>query len=504
MKRTLLCLLAATLTLCAANKPKLIVTVVVDQFRYDYLTRYRGEYTGGFSRLLTRGAVFTNARYMHVPAVTAVGHSTVLSGAIPSISGIVANDWYDFDEHAHVTSVSDAKTRLVGGKDGTGSSPNRLLVSTVGDEMKFAAPGTHIIGISLKDRAAILPSGHAADAAYWFDPASGNFVTSTFYAPDLPEWAKRFNAERPADKLAGVTWQGHTLPAAPRLYSALEATPYGNELVEAFAERAVAAEQLGRHAAADLLTVSFSSNDYVGHQYGPESPEAHDVSLRTDQLLGKLLDAIDRQVGAENVLVVFTADHGAPPLPEANAARKMPGGRIPPASIREAILNAITKHWGAGEWIAGSWDLAVYLNRDLIAQKGLKLGEVEAEAADAVAALPHIFRVYTRDRVTHGETLHDEITQRVANGFNVRRAPDLEVIPDPYWIITAGKSGISHALPFSYDLHVPVIFMGTGIRAGRYNEPVVVNDIAPTLATMMDIETPSGSVGRVLNEILLP
>jgi hypothetical protein len=504
MKRTLFCLLAAALILPAAPKPKLIVTVVVDQFRYDYLTRYHSEYTGGFRRLLTQGAVFTNARYMHVPAVTAVGHSAVLTGAIPSISGIVANDWYDYDEHAHVTSVSDGGTRLVGGKDGPGSSPNRLLVSTVGDEMKFAAPGTHIIGISLKDRAAILPSGHAADAAYWFDPGSGNFVTSTFYRQDLPEWAKAFNMGRPADKLAGVTWQGHTLPAAPKLYAALESTPYGNELVEAFAERAVEAEQLGRHADTDLLTVSFSSNDYVGHQYGPESKEAHDISLRTDTLLGKLLDAIDRQVGAENVLVVFTADHGAPPLPEANHERHMPGGRIPPATIREAVVNAIAKRWGAGEWIAGTWDLSVYLNRDLIAQKGLKLGEVEEAAADAVAGLPHIFRVYTRDRVTHGETLHDEITQRAVNGFNVRRGPDLEVIPEPYWIITPGKSGISHALPFSYDVHVPVIFLGAGIRPGRYNETIVVNDIAPTLATMLDVETPSGSVGRVLTEILLP
>ncbi len=504
MRRLLFCLAAAALSLAAAPKPKLIVTVVVDQFRYDYLTRFRGEYKGGFNRLLTRGAVFTNARYMHAPAVTAVGHSTVLSGAIPSISGIVANDWYDYEEHGHVTSVSDAATRLVGAP-GQGSSPHRLLVSTVGDEMKFAAPATHIIGISLKDRASILPSGHAADAAYWFDPASGNFVTSTFYVQDLPQWAKAFNDGRPADQYKSVTWQGHTLAdKGPKLYAGLEATPYGNELVERFAERALEGEQLGRHASTDLLTVSFSSNDYVGHQYGPESPEAHDISLRTDALLGKLLEAVDRQVGAENALVVFTADHGAPPTPEANHVRKMPGGRIAPAAIRDAVSGAITKRWGAGEWIAGTYDLAVYLNRDLIAQKGLKLGEVEAEAADAVAAMPHIFRVYTLERVSHGETLHDEITQRVVNGFNLRRGPDLEVIPDPYWFVSGGSSGISHALPFGYDVHVPVIFLGAGIRAGRYNQTILVNDIAPTLATMLDIETPAGSVGRVLNEILLP
>ncbi len=504
MKRVLLCLLAVVCICPAAPKPKLIVTVVVDQFRYDYLTRFQAEYSGGFHQLLTRGAVFTNARYNHVPAVTAVGHSTILSGAIPSISGIVANEWFDPDENAHVTSVSDPETRLVGGKDGEGSSPHRMLVDTIGDELKFAGQGKpRVIGISLKDRSAILPAGHAADAAYWFDVATGNFVTSTYYLKELPAWAREFNAARSPDKLKGVVWLGHKLTVDPaKLYTALESTPYGNELVEAFAERAVEAEQLGKHDGTDLLTVSFSSNDYVGHAYGPESPEARDTAIRTDQLLGKLLGVVDRQAGAANVLVVFTADHGAPPMPEANHARHMPGGRILPLQIKETVQTALAAKFGAGDWVAGNWDLAVYLNRRLIAQKGLDRAEVEKEAARALAAMPHIFRVYTLDQVARGETLHDEVTQRVVNGFNLRRGPDLELIPDPYWMATAGK-GITHAAPFSYDVHVPVIFMGPGIKPGRYNGTILVNDIAPTLATMLDIETPSGSVGRVLTEMMV-
>jgi predicted AlkP superfamily pyrophosphatase or phosphodiesterase len=506
MRKALFCLLSAALCGTAATpKPKLIVTVVVDQFRYDYLTRYRTDFTGGFHRLLTDGAVFTNANYQHVPAVTAVGHSTILSGAIPSISGIVANEWFDAQEKGHVTSVSDPATRLVGGKDAVGSSPHRLLVSTIGDEIKIVAgPKSRVIGVSLKDRSAILPAGHMADGAFWFDVSTGNFVTSTWYMKELPAWAREFNALHTADQLKGTTWLGHKLPDdVTKLYSELEKTPSGNDLVESFAERALAAEQLGKHEGTDLFTVSYSSNDYVGHEYGPESPEARDTAIATDRLLGKLLAAVEQQVGAGNYLVVLTADHGAPPLPELNASRHMPGGRLLPAKLKEVVQTALVKRYGPGEWVSGNWDLSIYLNRELIALKKLDRSQVQKEAARALLAdVPHIFRVYTLDEVARGETLRDEITQRVVNGYNLQRGPDVEVIPDPYWMVRS-TPGETHASPFSYDLHVPVIFMGWGIKPGRYNRSIVVNDIAPTLATMLDIETPSGSVGHVLTEILV-
>src|ERR1035437_400967 len=281
MRKALLCALAAVcLAGAAPKKPKLVLTIVVDQFRYDYLTRFRSEYSGGLARLLTQGAVFTNAGYIHVPAITAVGHSTILTGATPSMSGIVGNDCYDRDEAVRVSSVSDAKTQLLGGS-GPGSSPYRLLVSTVGDELKMAGGGKpRVIGVSLKDRAAILPSGHMADGAFWFDVKTGNFVSSSYYYKELPAWAREFNAPRPADKYRGVTWLGHKMPEDnAKLFTELEVTPFGNELIEAFAERALAAEQLGTREFTDLLTVSYSSNDYVGHKYGPDSPEVHEMAL---------------------------------------------------------------------------------------------------------------------------------------------------------------------------------------------------------------------------------
>lgn len=500
MRKLLICALAAVALLAAApKKPKLVVAVVFDQFRYDYLTRFRSEYHAGFDRLLTKGAVFTNANYDHFPTVTAVGHSTFLSGAIPSISGIIGNEWFDREEGKTVTSVSDSKTQLLGGA-GAGSSPRRLLVSTVGDELKIADGRSHVVGVSLKDRAAILPAGHMADGAYWFDTKSGNFVSSTYYFPELPGWVKDFDAARPADRYKGATWLTRKMPDDPaKLYSAIDASPFGNEIVESMAERALQAENLGKHEGTDLLAVSFSSNDYVGHAYGPDSPEVHEVSIRSDAVLGKLLQAIDRQVGLDNVIVVMTADHGVAPVPEVNEARKMPGGRVPSGNVGKTVQAALAAKYGEGAWMLNGAENAIYLNWPLIAEKKLDAAEVDRTAAQAARTAPHVFRVYTREQLMDGAVLHDAVSRRVMNGYCAERGPDLEVILEPYWL--TGNTVASHSTPFSYDTHVPVIFMGSGIKPGRYNGSIIVNDIAPTLATILDVETPSGSVGRVLMEM---
>jgi hypothetical protein len=499
MKKLFACLMAAAALLAAApKKPKLVVAVVFDQFRYDYLTRFRSEYHSGFERLLTQGAVFTNARYEHFPTVTAIGHSTFLSGATPAISGIIANDWYDREEGKTVTSVSDSKTQLLGGS-GPGSSPHRMLVDTVGDELKMSG-NSRVIGISLKDRAAILPAGHMADGAYWFDTKTGNFVSSTYYFADLPGWVKDFNASRPADAYKGVTWLTRTMPAEPaRLYSAIDASPYGNEMVEKMAERALEAESLGKHDNTDLLAVSFSSNDYVGHAYGPDSPEVHDISVRSDVLLEKLFQAIDKQVGLDNVIVVMTADHGVAPTAEANAARKMPGGRMPLGIVSKTVQAAMVAKYGDGNWIVSNAEHSIYLNWLLMAEKKIDVAEAERIAAQAALTIPHVFRVYTREQLMSGGALEDQVGRRVMNGFYVRRGPDVEVLLEPYWVFS--QTGATHGTTFSYDAHVPVIFMGAGIKPGRYYESIAVNDIAPTLATILDVETPSGSVGRVLAEM---
>ena len=500
--RNWICSLLVILPLGAQPKPqspKLVVAIVIDQFRYDYLTKFHSEYTGGFKRFFDHGAVFTNAHYEHVPTVTAVGHSTFLTGATPAMSGIIGNEWWDRAAKKRVTSVSDEGTKLLGGT-GEGSSPNRLLESTLGDEMKMSGKGGKVIGISIKDRAAILPSGHMADGAYWFDGKTGNFVSSTFYFDALPKWVADFNAARPADKFAGKTWMTKTMPATPdaKLYAAIDATPYGNELILDFAEKAITAEKLGAGAKVDLLTVSFSSNDYVGHALGPDSAEARDMALRVDKLVGDLIKAGEAQAGVGRVLVVLTADHGVAPVPEVNEKRKMPGGRFDDRAEQDAVEKALTARFGApsgGKWIASSGE-TIYLNGN-----PADMAEEERIAADTIRALPHVFRVYTRTQLMNGAILEDPVGVRVRNGFNAARSGNLTVILDPYWIVS--RTGTTHGAPFDYDTHVPVLFLGPQIHAGRYNANIMVNDIAPTLATMLDVETPSGSIGRVLDEMLL-
>jgi predicted AlkP superfamily pyrophosphatase or phosphodiesterase len=495
------------------HAPKLVVAVVVDQFRYDYLTRFHDEYKAGFVRLARDGAVFTDAHHIHFPTVTAIGHSTFLSGATPSISGIVGNSWYDRDTNKMVTSVDDPDTQLLGGKPGEiGSSPHRLLASTVGDELRMAGKAGKIIGVSIKDRAAILPSGHTADGAYWFDASTGNFVSSTFYFSQLPKWVQDFNAKRPGDKFEGALWTPldssggepfRRLPSTPdeRLYSGLEATPYGNQLIEEFAEQAIESEQLGHHSGTDLLTVSFSSNDYVGHAFGPDSPQVHDMCLRTDLIMGKLMDFVDHEIGPGNMIFVMTADHGVTPVPEVNEKRHMPAGRLDEAELNKTIFSAITARYGQGDWIIAGGTIP-YLNHDLIAQRKLDLEEVERTAADAVLKMPHIFRVYTGEEIRFGRVMNDFVSSAVTHGYYPNRSGDIVVVPDAYYIYE--KHGTSHGTPFNYDTHVPLIFMGPGIRAGTYYGHVAVNDIAPTLSALLRIDDPSGSVGRALTEMFEP
>ncbi len=502
---TLSLLCALSLYSQVPPKPKLVLFIAADQFRADYLQRFRAEFREGFDVLLSKGAVFANAHVDHFPTVTATGHSTFLSGATPAVSGIVDNMWYDRASRKPVTSVSDDSVRLLGATGDTASSPRRLLVSTLGDELKIADRGrSRVIGISLKDRGAILPSGHMADGAFWFDWTSGNFVSSTYYFPELPRWVRDFNAQREADRYKGLEWMGVRFPSAPgeQLYTAIAASPYGNELVEALAERAIRSESLGRRGFTDLLAISFSSNDLVGHAYGPDSPQVREISIQTDRLLGKLFRFIDEQVGLRNVIVVFTADHGVVSAAETNVARNMPGGRVSFDALREAIQKSMEQAFGKGDWVAGESGFSFYLNRDLISAKKLDEARVERLAAHALLGQPHVSRVYTRSQLADGRA-GGPYGRLVLNGFNLQQSGDIFFILDPYWttwIPGMPALATTHGSPYAYDTHVPMIFMGPGLREGTFYERVTLNDIAPTLSAILGIQLPSGSVGAVLDE----
>ncbi len=489
----------------SAERPTLVLAIVVDQFRYDYLSRFGAEFDGGLKRLLDEGAVFTNANYDAAPTVTAVGHSTILSGATPSVSGIAGNAWFERSEGKNVQSITDDNVMPLGGT--AGASPKRLLVSTIGDELKISGKGGKVYGVSLKDRSAILPAGRMADGAFWFDGLTGNFVSSTWYFDALPAWAADFNAAKHADRFAGQVFGGAAMPAAgPDLYGSIDASPFADQLVLDFALTVLESEQLGTDAQTDVLAVSFSAMDYVGHAYGPDSPLIREMALTVDDRIGELIAAAESQAGRRNVLVVFTADHGVAPVPEQNVEKQLPGGRYDSRSEREAVEAALDAAFGAGDYIEAVSDFGYYLKREPVAGQTLAYADIERVAADALREQPQVARVYTRSELAAGLVNGDVIDRRMRNGFNVEHSGDVLALHEPNWLGGGGGpgGGTTHGTPYAYDTHVPVIFWGPRnlVTPGQYHDYAAVNDIASTLATQLGIAQPSGVTGRVLSEML--
>jgi predicted AlkP superfamily pyrophosphatase or phosphodiesterase len=518
LRLALALLAAAALSGQPAPKPKLVVVVVVDQFRYDYLTRFRADYHGGLDRMMREGAVFTEARYAQAPTVTAVGHSIVTTGAMPSVSGIVGNAWFDREENRQVTSVCDGRYRVVGGdtpppstrcEDWDPASPRRMLTDTIGDQLKTRDGHARVFGISLKSRSAILPAGHGADGAFWFDDLTGAFISSTYFYAELPAWVRQFNALGLARQYLDRKWPGfeswdfHAEAGSTRPYWGLSASPWGNELIEKLAEAAIDAERLGQRDATDLLAVSFSSNDYVGHRTGPDAPEVRDMCIRTDALLGRLLEVVEAKAGVGKALFVLTADHGVAPAPDVQAARKMPGGYIY-VDIEDIVRAALLKKFGAPDLVLASVDNSIYLDYRALETHRADAAAVYRAAAEALFAVPqaHVARVIGRDQLEKGDG-GDAITAAVRNGFYPARSGDIVVIFEPYWMpAMRAPSRTTHFTSYDYDTHVPLIFFGAGVRAGWHSGGVTINDIAPTLAALMDVERPAGAFGRVLAEVM--
>jgi predicted AlkP superfamily pyrophosphatase or phosphodiesterase len=526
----------------APDRPRLIVLLVIDQFREEYLLRFEPFFGDrGFRRLLTYGAVFVNCQYEHAPTVTAPGHATIATGATPAAHGIINNEWYERETGQVVTSVSDPARRVIGAPSGRASSPHRLIGTTLGDELRLSTNfRSKVIALSYKDRSAILLGGKLANLALWFDESSGAFITSDYYANALPEWVARFNATRPADRYFGARWEksfpeavyalaaaddrpeetplpggGRTFPhhltgglaqPGPAFYTAFTFTPFANEVLIELAKRAIESEQLGRDEFPDLLAISLSTNDLVGHFFGPYSHEVADLTLRTDQAVAALLTYLDARLGS-NYILALTADHGVAPIPEEAARLKLGGRRISPAAVRQAIEEAVSARFGEGPWIEPrALPLLssgfLYLNREAIAQKHLDIADVERVAGEAALKVPGLARYYARTQLLAGGVHEDPISRRVARSFHPGRSPDLILIPEPFAFISGGRTGTTHGSPYSYDAHVPLLLFGRGITPGIYRSTCTPADLAPTLAAALQIEYPANATGRILWEAL--
>jgi predicted AlkP superfamily pyrophosphatase or phosphodiesterase len=483
-----------------------------------------------------------------------------MTGAYPAETGIVANDWPDRETGKRVTSVSDdTATLFSGGAKEQAASPRRLMASTLGDELRLATHDrARVIGISLKDRAAILPAGRHANAAYWFSAQSGNMVSSNYYFAQLPKWVADFNSTHPADKYFGARWE-RLLPEAEYLkragddsppwedigkvagdtnafphtitggasapgqdfYGALEYSPFSNDLLVSFAEQAIVNEQLGQDDDTDVLTVSFSGDDYVGHRYGPYSQEVMDVTLRVDLQIGALLDFVDARVGLRNATVIFSADHGMAPIPEHAAALGLSGGRVKSSDVQTAIRAAISARYNragkspdpTADYFLQYSDMGkmsdqiinanLYFNLAALKRDGVSLDEIEQLACEAALTVPGIARCFTRAQLLRGGVSSgDPIERRVLHGFYPRRSGDLVIVQDPFKYLVEYAITATHGSPYSYDTHVPVIIMGTGFTPGRYFQAATPADIAPTLAALLRVQAPSNAVGRVLIEAL--
>jgi predicted AlkP superfamily pyrophosphatase or phosphodiesterase len=513
--------------------PRLVLVIAVDQCRYDYLTRFAPLFKGGFKWLLKNGAVFSNANYRHASTETGPGHSVLLTGLHGSHSGIVANEWYDSFVKDYVNVVDDPTQQGVGQK-GRAASPNNLIGYTVGDYLKKQSPESHVVTVSIKDRAAVLLGGHRADAAYWYDTKTGNFGSSTYYMNRLPAWLDKFNSLRFADSYAGKSWERLTsdvslydkyagpdaiegewdrkdivfphvirgTPPSDEYYGEFRRTPFADEMTLQAALEAFKAHDLGSDNVTDIFAISFSATDVIGHTYGPDSQEIMDQILRLDQYLQTLFDEIDKRVGLANTIVILSADHGVMPLVEVLQSRGINAKRVNPSLLEDPVKNALKTQFTNADGLYEFSQPSFYLNKEEIQKRGLKVKEVENAILKVLRSSDLVETVYLQEDLIGEARPNDPVFTLVQNSFFAPRSPDITVVLKKYIYMDTYVGGTGHGTVYDYDRHVPVVFAGPGIKAGNFDQPSGPEDIAPTLAALLKLTIPKENDTRVLSEAL--
>lgn len=512
----------------AIERPKLVVGIVVDQMRWDYLYRYQKRYTdGGFKRLLGEGFSCENTMIPYVPSVTAIGHTCIYTGSVPSIHGIAGNNFVKDGKKVYCTdddSVKPVGTTSVAAL----MSPRNLWVSTIGDEMKIASNGrAKVVGVAFKDRASILPAGHNPNGAFWFDDQTGCFITSSYYMDRLPKWVEAFNDKRLPEQYLSQKWNTlypkntytesttdeneyengiregvkATLPLnLPELYKKygygiIRNTPFGNSLTLDMAKAAIDGEQLGADDETDLLAVSCSSTDYIGHQVGTHAIETEDTYLRLDKAIADFLTYLDSKVGKGNYLVFLSADHGAMNNAAFLQDRRIPAGSWDASATAKKLNHVLAKEYPeAGDIVKTVMNYQVFFNRDVIKSKQLDFDNIKQTVVNVLKEDPSV--QYACDMAKAStESIPEEVKSRIINGYNRERSGDVVIILKPNFY-AHGMKGTDHGAWNSYDTHIPLVFMGWGIKHGATTKQTFMTDIAPTIAAMLHVQAPNGCVGK--------
>lgn len=519
-----------------SGKPKLIVGIVVDQMRFDYLYKYESKYSNnGFKKLMYQGFNCKNNHYNYVPTYTGPGHASVYTGTTPAIHGIIANDWYVRESDKMLYCAQDDKVESVGSstKKVGKMSPRNMLTTTITDELKMA---THMksktIGIALKDRGAILPAGHMANAAYWFDGATGNWVSSTFYMETLPNWVDSFNKQKVYENYLSKPWEtllpidkytesladdnpyegrlkGEERPVfphdLPKLYKEEDAgvicyTPFGNSFTKDFAVTTIKSEQLGKRDVTDFLAVSFSSPDYIGHNWGPHSIEIQDNYLRLDKDLADFITFLESWVGKENLLIFLTADHGGANVPQYLIDNNAPGGIFKSEALVDTAMKYMKALYGNERWILNYENEQFFLNRKLILDKRMNLREMQEKLAEFCLQYKGVTAVYTAHALSN-TSFHNLPGELVQMGFHQKRSGDVALVLEPGWM-EYRSTGTTHGTVYNYDTHVPLLWYGWKIIPGESYKKTQIIDIAPTISALLNIPFPNGCIGKPLNDLI--
>jgi len=511
-----------------SNRPALVVGIVVDQMRYDYLYKYADRYSNnGLKRLMREGMNCQDNHYNYAPTVTAAGHASVYTGTVPAVHGIVGNEWTDVATGKKVYCTDDSTVSTVGTTGKTGfMSPKNLWTSTITDQLKLAQNfKSKTIAIALKDRGAILPGGHAADGAYWYDSKEGRWITSSFYMQSLPRWVQTFNAEQRAQKYTKAGWNtlypiqtytssgpddspyetkmaGETAPVFPHTLQGgnplelIRTSPYGNTLTKDFAIQAMTEEKLGKNGTTDFLAVSFSSTDYVGHSFGPQSIELEDTYLRLDQDIAEILTYLDKNYGKDQVLVFLTADHAVAEVPGYLNSHKMPGGVFDRVKAMSDIKKATQEAFGQTDLIIGEDNSQLYFNKAVLAKMNIdryKLIQVVKQSLKKQAGFQELVDLQN----IAGANLNNLYTTIIRNGYNPDRSGDVMILLKPQWFI-GYKTGTTHSTLYAYDTHVPLLFYGWKVKPSEVTERTSISDISTTLANWLHCMEPSGSIGQII------